>query len=183
MPIADTLRLLYLSHLSNPPTDRIVYRTICRNKVRRILECGIGEGRRAVRMIDAARRAGAGADVHFVGIDPFEARSACDGPGVTLKLAHRVLASTGAHVRLLPGDPFTALARGANALGPVDLVVISARQNADALAQAWFYFPRMLHAGSTVLMERVLPGGQVQIGVIATADVARLAAVARRRAA
>ena len=54
----------------------------------------------------------------------------------------------------MPGDPFSALARTANSLPNVDLMLVDAHQDADSLAQAWFYAPRMLHDTSLVLVER-----------------------------
>ena len=98
MPPTSRLRVFYLSYFSNPAGDRLIYRTIRRQKVRTILELGIGFGQRAVRMIEIAGCYHPIREVRFTGVDLFEARSSADGPGVTLKMAHRLLNATGARI-------------------------------------------------------------------------------------
>jgi hypothetical protein len=147
------LRAFYLSHLSKPASDRPAYRAILRHKPGRILELGVGTGRRALRMIELARQQIRGERLTYIGIDVFEARALADGPGMSLRMAYRLLGRSGARVQLLPGDPFEALAQSANALGKVDLVVISSRVHPQRLGLAWFYIPRLLHDGSLVLRE------------------------------
>jgi hypothetical protein len=58
-------------------------------------------------------------------------------------------------VQLVPGDPYSALARTANSLPDIDLMLVDADQDAESLSQAWFYAPRMLHEESLVLIERL----------------------------
>jgi hypothetical protein len=134
-------------------------------------------------MIQAAGLHAPVEQIHYTGVDPFESRTACDGPGVTLRMAHRLLRSTGARIQLLPGDPFGALSRAANGLSGSDLVVISARQNPKSLARAWFYLPRMLTETSLVLIEKVdaLAGRRVlhRMTAEALADLAAAASLTR----
>ena len=108
-------------------------------------------------MIEVAGLNAAAGEVCYTGIDLFEARPHEDARGLTLRAAHRLLKPTGARIRLVPGDPLTALSRVANTLTGSELVVISADQDADSLGRAWFYLPRMLVRDSLVLME--VPGG------------------------
>ncbi len=183
MPSISRFQALHLSYLSQPASDRPVYRAIVRQEARTFLELGVGVGQRAVRMIELAGRFHADRDVKYTGIDPFEARTSVDGPGVTLKMAHRLLTATGARIQLVPGQPHTSLARVANALGQVDLVIISARVDPQDLAGAWFYMPRLLHPGSKVFQEKLLPGGRMSINSIDPAQIESLAAAATRRAA
>lgn len=147
------LRSAYLTHLSRPAQDRLLYRTIRKQRAKRILEIGVGLGCRSQRMIEMATRVHQPDDVHFVGIDLFEARPP-HSAGLTLKRAHRLLKATGAQIRLVPGQPFDALIRTANSLPNLDLIVISADQDDESLERAWFYFPRMLHAQSVVYREK-----------------------------
>jgi hypothetical protein len=178
------LRVFYLSFLSTPASDRPIYRAIRRQRVRKILELGVGTGQRAVRMIELAALSHPLSAIEFNGIDPFESRSAADGPGMSLKMAHRLLGRTGARIQLIPGNPSTALARSARFWGQFDLVVISARLDFRDLARAWFYVPRMLHDRTQVFQERLLPGGETtsrlvdadEIRALATAAVVRRAA-------
>ena len=149
---------LYLAYFSKPVSDRALYRAIHRQRWQRILEIGVGSGRRALRMLDVASRHHPKEELFYVGIDEFEARAAAC-PGLSLKEAHRQFKARQFKAQLLPGDPYAALMRAANALRSIDLVVISADQNAASLAQAWFYLPRVLHATSVVYQEQAGPEG------------------------
>ncbi len=183
MPDTSRLRILYLSHLTTPASDRLIYRAIGRQRPRRILELGIGIGQRAVRMIEVAAHFTPIREIQFCGMDLFEARSAVDGPGVTLKMAHRLLKRTGARIQLVPGDPYLGLSRNANALGKVDLLVVSARHDPRQLARAWFYVPRLLHERSQVFLERVVPGGRRSVRLLDVSEIETWAAATARRAA
>jgi len=184
--LADTgrFRTFYLSYLSSPAADRPVYRVIQRQGVSKILELGVGNGRRARRMIELARHCCPLKRIQYIGLDLFEDRSSLDGPGVTLKMAHRLLKPTGARVQLVPGDPFSGLSRAANSLGQVDLIVISPRLDPRSLAKAWFYVPRLLHPQTQVFQEQLRGGGQRVLRLIDHREIASLAAASvRRRAA
>ena len=183
MSTTSRLRCLYLSYFSRPASNRPIYQALLCSRVRRILELGIGFGERAMQMIEAAARFHPRGQIEFTGIDLFESRTSADGPGMTLKLAHRRLKATGARVLLLPGDPLSALSQGANAIGQVDLMVFSVRLQRRSLAAAWFYVPRLLHPETRVFLEEILPGGGVATRAVGRAEIDALAAVARRRAA
>jgi hypothetical protein len=149
---ASRLKYLYLAYFSKPACDRVLYRAMARQKVQRILEIGLGDACRAQRLISVAHRCAGGEAVRYTAIDLFEARPA-GMPGLPLKDAHKLLKATGAQVQLIPGDPASALARSANALQNLDLILISAGHDEAQLVGAWFYFPRMLHTGSAVYIE------------------------------
>ncbi len=174
----SSLRVFYLSHLSSPAADRPIYRAIRCQRVRKILELGIADGRRAMRMIDLAARYHLPEEIQFTGLDLFEDRTSADGPGVTLKMAHRLLKATGARVRLIPGDPFAGLSQVANSLGQVDLIVTSPRIDPRSLARAWFYVPRLLHQRSQVFQGGILPGGEPTLRLLAHSEIDSLAAAA-----
>ncbi len=184
--MANTGRLqaIYLSYLSTPTSDHPIYRAICRQRARKILELGIGTGRRAVRMIRLAALFWPPGEIEFNGMDLFESRSSADGPGMSLKMAHRRLAQTGGRIKLIPGDPYTGLARSANSLGQLDLLVVSARLDPRSLARAWFYVPRLLGRGTQVFQEELRPGGRTSLRLVASDEIRNLAASAvMRRAA
>ena len=184
MANTSCLRSIHLSYLSTPASDRPVYRAVCRRKARRVLELGVGVGQRATRMIEAAGRFHPQREIFYCGLDPFEARSAVDGPGVTLKMAHRLLSATGARIQLVPGDPCEGLTRTANRLGEVDIVVIASRLDPKRLGRAWFYVPRLLHEKSEVFLESILPGGRKSLRLLPRSEIEALAsAAADRRAA
>ena len=160
MPAFSRLQYFWLAYLSRPAQHRTLYRLIRRRKPRQIVEMGLGDGQRTLRMIRLAARLAGPDKIHYVGVDLFEARPA-GTQGLSLKQAHRLLKSSPARVQLVPGDPLAALTRMANALGNTDLVVVSADQDPESLAKAWFYVPRMLHARSCVLEEFTVEGSAV----------------------
>ena len=121
LAITTRLRLFYLIHASKPSSDRPVYRVISQDRVRTILELGMGTGRRALRMIEVAGQQTPAHRVSYIGVDLFEARPAGSTQVLTLKEAHRLLRATGAQVRLLPGDPLSALRPVVNGLEKIDL--------------------------------------------------------------
>jgi len=184
LPVLSRLRILYLLQFSQPHNDRVILRAIHKQGVRRILELGMGSGDRAMRLIELAQ-ASAGEDaIRYIGIDPFEGRpdwQRC----LTIKSTYRTLRSTGAVVRLLPGNPQTVLAQFANSLGPVDLAIVSAGYDPLLLARMWFYVPRMLPPQSLVYLEEVAPGGAITTRLVSLDEINALAdrAMLSRRAA
>lgn len=148
----------YLSFFSKPAHERSLYRLINKHHPKSIVEVGVGKAIRATRMIQLASRFADNEKVCYTGIDLFEAREVV-GSGLPLKEAHRVLKAAGARVKLIPGDPLSALSRSANALQGTDLLVVSADQDADSLKQAWFYVPRMLKDDSLVVIEESSAAG------------------------
>jgi hypothetical protein len=175
------LRYLYLAYLSKPRHDQLLYRYARRHRVQRILELGLGTAERACRLIEIAARA-SGQRVSYTGIDLFELRGE-ESKGVSLKLAHRRLAATGARVRLVPGDPHAALAAVANGLVGTELVIVSADQDRQALERAWFYLPRALSPTAAVFVEEPTSAGLV-VRRMPADELARLAAPpSHRRAA
>ena len=178
--VANRLRYLYLAYLSKPKSDRAIYRAIRRQNVRKILEIGIGGVPRALRMIDLAKRYAGGEAVRYVAIDLFEARPEGSG-GLSLKEAHRVFKATGAQVQLIPGDT-GAVARSANSLQNMDLVIISAEHDDAALEKSWFYLPRMLQPTSLVYRETRVDGTIVPV-LLPASQIEALATANRRRAA
>jgi hypothetical protein len=182
-PRFSRLKLFYLLHLSQPSAQRVVYRSIRRQKARKIVELGIGTAQRAVRMIQVASALTLPGEIHYTGIDPFEGRSEADGAGLSLREAHRLLQATGAHIRLVPGTPEDGLARVANALREVDLLLLSPRPDPECLGRAWFYIPRLLGPCTLVLLEGVSPDGRVTLRRVDAAEIRQRAAVPSRRAA
>lgn len=138
--------------------ERLLYRAIYKQRPSRLLQVGLGDGERTRRMLSFAARNANGQPLVFAGIDLFEARPSSD-PGMTYQQAHRQLGSLVDQLLLVPGDPRSALARTANRLANIDLLVISMDVEPGSLVQSWMYVPRMLHDKSTVLIEEPGPQG------------------------
>ena len=143
------VRRLWLTRLSTPAAERILYRHVLAARPRGILEIGLGMLGRTERLLQAV----AGPEpTRYVGIDRFEGRSPSDPPGVTLKTAHKRLHGLG-RVQLVPGNADAALARLCNHIGTFDLVVVSAEADERHLERAWFFLQRLTTASSTVFVE------------------------------
>ena len=151
VPAAGFLKSTYLRYFAKPVHDRRLFSLIHRHQIDSIVELGVGTGVRAVRMIELAQRHAA--EVRYAGIDLFEARPDAE-QGMSLKQAYKTLRATGAKVQLVPGDPFSSLARAANSLMGTQLLLISADQDEQSLERAWFYIPRILAPQPLVLIER-----------------------------
>lgn len=177
------LNFAYLTLLSKPAHERTIYKAIRRTTPLSIVEVGVGLGARATRMIAVAQRYSPDQTIRYTGIDLFEARTQI-ATGLPLKEAHKRLKATGANIRVIPGDPLSALARSANSLQSTDLLVISADQDTQSLTNAWFYVPRMLHDRSLVLLEDT-SGSQPKFRTITNEQIEKLAtpAASTRRAA
>ena len=134
------------ARFSKPRWERPLYQRVQRTQPVRIVELGIGNATRATRIIRLAQRL-TDQTVHYCGVDLFEARAT---GGLPLKEVHNQLAKTGAKVRLVPGDMFSALGRTANILTQTDLLVIDACQTQDEIERAFHFFPRMLHEKSCI---------------------------------
>jgi len=156
-----TLKYKYLAYLSQPATDRVLYRSIDKYAVRSILELGVGDGVRAQRLLAIATRNVTDAEVCYTGIDLFEDRPAgLDRIG--LKQAYQQLRQQHVKVQLVPGDPFAALARISNYISGIDLVVVAGDQDAASMARAWMFLPRMIHAQTRIFLQSTAADGKLE---------------------
>jgi hypothetical protein len=184
LSIFSHLRLLYLCHFSKPVEDRPVYRTIRRHRARKIVALDVGDGQRALRMIEVARRVCSVTDIHYVGMDLFEGRPESIGSALSLKAAHQLLRASGARVQLVPGNPSDSLIRLANSLGKIDLLIVPAELDSPESARMWFFVPRMLHERSLVYVEGPSIDGQRLLRLKPRPEIDRLASAGvTRRAA
>ena len=174
MAAASWFHYAYLAHVSRPKGVRQLYRLVKRQKVCRIVDDGVSDVRRTVALIEVAQRYAGQQDVAYTGIDWFDARSHQLEP-FSLKEAYRMLRPTGAHVRLVPGEPGRSLAAAANAHQNTDLIVIAHAVADSELACAWFYVPRMLHERSIILREQQDAEGQISFTPVTIAQVTKWA--------
>ncbi len=145
MAAATALKAFWLRWFAKPAHDRLLFKTILQRRPAKLMLMGLGSGERATRLISLAQKFHTADQVEFVGIDRFDSRPV-DVPHFTLKEAHRLLRTSGARIKLVPGDPREALVRAANSLQGIELAIISADQEVGSLADAWFYLPRTLAA-------------------------------------
>jgi hypothetical protein len=176
---AGLLRSAYLLYFTQPAADRALYKALKGRKLRSIMQIGIGDGQRTSRIVEVTGWEPGNLPLDYTGVDQFEQRPKSQ-PGLTLKAAFGQLKFDGVKVRLTPGDPCSALARVANQIKGIDLILISADQDAESLARAWFYVPRMIHAETLVLIEEPAPKNSHTFRTIKPLEVERLAAAASR---
>jgi hypothetical protein len=174
------LRSSYLLYFSQPAADRALYKALRPRPIRSIVELGISLASRTPRLLEVAAWRSECLPLRYTGIDLFEGRSGA-APGPTLKQAHAALRLPNVRVQLVPGDPYTALARVANALAGTDLLVIAADQDRESLERAWSWMPRMLTPEALVFLEEL--GGKTGATWrrVPLAEVQQRAAQADRR--
>ena len=151
-------KFMQLTTFSKPACDRTIYRMIKKNKVRSMIEVGLGDGTRAENMIRVAHRFAEGGTVRYTGIDLFEGRE--DSNSLSLISMHRTLKQLDAKTQLVPGEINQGIPRIANSHLRTDLIVISAGYEQADLEMCWFYIPRMIHTNSTILIQN--PDGFAQ---------------------
>ncbi len=146
----SSVKYFYLTTFANPPADRSVYRAVKKNRASSILEIGLGNGDRAENLIRIAKKFSASGTVRYTGIDMFESAPT---PVASLKETHQRLSRHDVKLQLVPGPIFNSVLRIANSHTRTDILVISEGVDQESLQQSWFYFPRMLHAASVILMQ------------------------------
>ncbi len=156
----SAFRFFCLATFGKPASDRSIYKAMRQSKFQSIVEFGLGDGTRAENMIQVAKKFAVTGHVKYTGIDQFEGRDSSQ-PKLPLREMHKRLSTLEAKVQLVPGDAHSALTRIANSHVRTDLILISAGQDELSLSESWFYFPRMLHAGSLVLIQHQ-PGSAFQ---------------------
>lgn len=154
MSLVSKLKHFYLLHFSQPAGDRPLYKWAEQHLPRSILQIGVGDAERTIRLLQAMGTKRPANEIHFTGIDLFESRPATDPTRRTLRDTYKRLKTLGLSVRLLPGDPYMALQHAANTLNNIDLVIISADQDPASLSKAWHYLPRTLHGRTQIFHER-----------------------------
>ncbi len=184
MSAANGLKAFWLCWFSRPKSDRALYRLIHKRKPHKMMLLGLGDARRALRMIWLAQQYRSSNSIHFAAIDRFDSRPV-EVPHFTLKAAHKLLRPTGSRINLLPGDPLEGLGRAVNVLHGFDLVVVSSDQDAGSMSKSWFYLQRLLAPQAVVFQEEPKDGRPI-LKLLTQFDLQRLSAASmptRRRAA
>ncbi len=104
-------------------------------------------------MLKVAQKYAGSMSIRYTGVDAFDARKESQA-NLPLIQIHRKLQEIEAKTQLVPGDIASSIPRIANSHVRTDLIVISAGFDPESLENNWFYFPRMLHSGSLVLVQK-----------------------------
>lgn len=146
------LKYFRIAYLSGPNGERTLYRQMAKHRPCNILEIGLGLGVRTLRMFEVAGRYSQSSEINYTGIDLFESRPA-NSASLSLKDAYKLLRQQGVKVKLIPGDALAAMTMVANTLTNTDLIVIDSDIKNEDLANAWKYFPRMMHERTLVMRQ------------------------------
>ena len=178
MSMMQRIKRLYWLHLSKPRESRALYRTAHKLRAKRIVEFGITDPDRSLRLVKLAVEAcSPGQQICYTALDLFDARSEKRSP-LTIKQAHRHFASSGAKVQLVPGPLPEGLARRANTLLGSDLIIFAEDVVPANDGRFWFYLPRLLHPESCVLRaHRAGVDQECRFAEITHAEVERRASI------
>ena len=77
-------RRIWLTRLSRPAVERTIYRQVLRSAPRRIIELGLGTLGRTERLLGLLRSLHPTGELHYVGLDRFEATSLSAVAGVAI---------------------------------------------------------------------------------------------------
>lgn len=178
MKLPRLIRFAYLAYFSQPVADRQLFRVLRKSPVASIVEIGLPDVQRTLRLIEVLSLYQDRPKLRYAGIDLFEAGT---GATLPLKRAHQLLHPQVAHLRLLPGDPLGALNRYANSLTGTDLLIVHLTDNPASLDQAWYYIPRMLHEKSMVFLEEPAVNNRpAAFRQVPASEIAERAAASRR---
>ncbi|MDR1384271.1 MAG: hypothetical protein LBJ67_10600 [Planctomycetaceae bacterium] len=146
------LQTFYLTHFSKPASYRSIYRHIQQEHPRKVLEIGIQNGERTIAMLKLLLQfCGEKSDVHYSCVDPFESRAQEDGPGLSLRKAHRMINKLEIPSRLIPLSPLNAVRQLYlnRMIEKVDLVII-ATPNIDWLEPCLTSFRELIHESAGI---------------------------------
>ena len=106
-------------------------RQIKKSSIRSVLEIGIGDGSRAQQIINVLEKSDAEGPIRYHVIDQFEMA----GGSLSLKDYHKQLRNIGVKPNLIPMPTAAGIARFANTVGVVDLVILEGAELCDIQPQ------------------------------------------------
>jgi hypothetical protein len=146
------LQTFYLTHFSKPVSCRNIYRHIQQEHPHKVLEIGIQNGVRTLTMLKLLLQfCGEKSDVHYCCVDPFESRTSEDGPGLSLRKAHRMINKLEISSRLIPSLPINAIRQLYldRMIEKVDLVIVAAPKT-DWLKPCLAAFRELIHESAGI---------------------------------
>lgn len=131
-------------------------RTVHGSKPSNILEIGVFEGRSAVRMIDAARKAGAHG-ICYYGFDIFDSPPSSEPNSKnekgSMEKVEELLSGTGTKFRLFKGNTMETLPKAAPRLPKMDFVYIDGGHSYETVKSDWESVRKLLHKKSVVMFD------------------------------
>ena len=148
-PVAAASRLEFAQYcyFLRPVAERALHRLIQKRKPGTVIEIGLGDGERSVRLIKSVLRFRPHGGRYY-GIDPFEANA--DRPHISLKEAYLRLRRLQCEATFFPGHPAIVIPNVANQITDVELLVVGPEVDASDLVDTFPFWPRMLDKGGVV---------------------------------
>lgn len=176
MAVGDLFKYAHRALFAKPSPERQLLKLVKGHPIRRVVEVGVDSIDTTTQLLAALRKQAAGESIQYTAIDAFDERATGEPP-LPLRQVYRTLISTEAQTRLVPGRLGPAVAAEANSLGDTDLLLLCSAATDEALAEAWFYVPRMCHPGTLVLrrLESDLAESQEDWTAVSMDQVAALA--------
>lgn len=147
----------YYSAFKAPRRYHHLYDTIRTTGAKRILEVGVWNGKRAVKMIEEANPMSA--PVEYYGFDLFEDLGES---GYTAELSKRpptedevrtLLEATHATIALFRGNTLETLPATVGALPKMDFIFIDGGHSVETIANDWGYVKELMHEKTVVIFD------------------------------
>ncbi len=156
-PLYVPITSWYYNTFKAPKRYHHLYDTIRAISAKSILEVGVWNGGRAVRMIEVAKEQTS--QVSYFGYDLFEDLGEV---GYIAELSKRppterevaaLLKATGAEVKLFRGNTLETLCVSVETLPKIDFVFIDGGHSVKTIASDWSYIEKVLHNNSVVIFD------------------------------
>tara|TARA_R110002049_G_scaffold4601_5_gene32276 strand:- start:392217 stop:392978 length:762 start_codon:yes stop_codon:yes gene_type:complete len=136
--------------LGRGPHDPLC-RAIKKSGATSVLEISVGDGTRAVEVVQTLAKATPGTPIRYTAIDQFELA----GGEISLMQFHRDLRQHGIRPQIFPSDIISGVTRVAYTLGAVDLILIAENAASDSPTPAQWekLLSRVAHPGTLVLRQ------------------------------
>lgn len=144
------LRQIYLTRFSHPAQNREIYSEFYRAEPASLFVLGVDSLPLVLDLIELMQVWRPNERIRLALLDPFDARPAASSR-LTLRETNARFAEKPVRLTLHPGDPAFTLPRVANQLGVADAILLSPSIDPAAFAPAWYFLPRLMGPGSTLI--------------------------------
>jgi hypothetical protein len=159
MNIMAYFRYLKTTRRTKPHRYRALFKTIVKNRCRKLVEIGVYDGAHAQQMIQAAGVHHDPQNIYYYGFDLFEDLSeelliqegSKKPPHCTT--VRDKLNTSGANIRLFKGDTKLTLPESIEIVGEADFVFIDGGHSVKTIASDWKYVKKMMSRSTIVIFD------------------------------
>ncbi len=156
-PLYVPIASWYYDTFRGPKRYHHLFDTVGNGTVKNILEIGVWNGKRAVKMLEIAKRRSA--DVSYFGFDLFEDLGAEGYKNEFSKMpptqaeVENLISKTGAKVTLYRGNTLVSLPNAVPTLPPMDFIFIDGGHSIETIASDWKYTQMLMHDETVVIFD------------------------------